>query len=421
MSDLQKTQRSTFHFQIQFNSTDLILPSTMADSEEDEATASSSKKKGFRGKRKKTFGRTMNSKGKDTSKEKRRMAEGREFASTISSSSSSASYSKRIRFDSILGGEDDPVSAKERKAEWEERTGCRPPNEEEKRTTVMSLWFYEFDCPDESEWYGKDGIVTVLSKRLQMDRRTVSGVLKTLMKPKAGEDTTQKATKRKSGSGRKFKLDKENEGLIFGALALNMGASPGMATCICNSINRDANGNMSEAEFASKYRICRNAARFLAHMAGLGLVSFTCGCQSQLVFRTAAGKSAVIAQSGDSESSLTNELRGPVERATQPSIASATTDTANESAPSLVDQTDTVEIQPIQQVVAKRLEDAPEDRAYSQGVARHVGGRAARVGDADCGRATRGDGGARRVRDEARLECRTRGEEDGARPAATKD
>ena len=64
--------------------------------------------------------------------------------------------------------------------------------------------------------------------------------------------------KRAAGGGQRFKLEADNEGLLCLALSLNMGSSPSMATCICNSINHNANPGMADADFKLTFQIFQN-------------------------------------------------------------------------------------------------------------------------------------------------------------------
>ena len=41
-------------------------------------------------------------------------------------------------------------------------------------------------------------------------------------------------------------------------MAINLGMSPAMATCICNTTNRNEHDEMSDDEFKKKFQVCRN-------------------------------------------------------------------------------------------------------------------------------------------------------------------
>lgn len=134
--------------------------------------------------------------------------------------------------------------------EYWESFGFNPPNEQEIRTFIKVLWFYEFNCPTKEEWRGDGGIMPHLRDKYGIDPRVTANALEKISE---GEEAT-----RKEGSGRKHKLQDDNDGFINAIMAINCGMSPAMATCICNSTNRENNKDMPDADFKKEFQVCRN-------------------------------------------------------------------------------------------------------------------------------------------------------------------
>ena len=116
---------------------------------------------------------------------------------------------------------------KEKKMTMSEREelGLYVCTEQQIRTYLCVAYALRFDEPDEAEW---PGIARQLTIEVNCDPRTVTDVFKKC------RDRDEKAVQRKEGAGRPRKLDIDNEGLIAGAIALNNGAPPEIATFICN-------------------------------------------------------------------------------------------------------------------------------------------------------------------------------------------
>ena len=85
-----------------------------------------------------------------------------------------------------------------------------------------------YNKPDESEW---GPITQILANEVAVDVRTVKGIFQ---HAKSGN---KEPWKQANGKGRHRKLEVDNKGLLAGALALNTGVSPEMATAICNETN----------------------------------------------------------------------------------------------------------------------------------------------------------------------------------------
>ena len=128
--------------------------------------------------------------------------------------------------------------------------GFKPPDEQDIRTFIKVLWFYEFNCPAKEEWREDGGIIPYLRDRYGIDPRVTSAALEMI--------SEGKEPARKKGSGRRHKLNDDNEGLTDAIMAINCGMSPAMATCICNTKNRMNNPTMSDADFKSEHQVCRN-------------------------------------------------------------------------------------------------------------------------------------------------------------------
>lgn len=178
-------------------------------------------------------------------------------ASTAASSSAptdSASMEKDVcdafsTMDSTL----EPTLQTHGKAYMEEHWetfGFEPPNEQEIRNFIKVIYFYEFNCPPKEEWKEEGGIIPYLYHRYSIHRDVTERVLNLVSE---GKEIT-----RKGGSGRKHKLDADNEGLCMAIMAINLGMSPAMATCICNTTNRDSHKDMPADEFKKRFQICRN-------------------------------------------------------------------------------------------------------------------------------------------------------------------
>ena len=115
---------------------------------------------------------------------------------------------------------------------------------------IKTLWFNEFNFLVRGEWYNEGSdIAPILKYCLNVNPGTVISVVMKLAEAK------RDATKQAAGGGRKFKLEADNEGLIFVALSLNMVSSPSMATCICNSINCDSDHVIANTDFKRTFRI----------------------------------------------------------------------------------------------------------------------------------------------------------------------
>jgi hypothetical protein len=100
--------------------------------------------------------------------------------------------------------------------------------QEEVRVAIKVAYVLEFNSPDQGDW---KNIITDLKRRYGSSRKVIKRVF---VKCRSGVDNPEK---QKVGAGRKAKLGPGNVGLIAGAAALNGGASPGMATMICNAAN----------------------------------------------------------------------------------------------------------------------------------------------------------------------------------------
>ena len=161
------------------------------------------------------------------------------------------------------------VTKKELRGEWEKRTSAKPPNEKDIRMMIKTLWFHEFDCLVQGEWYYDiDGIIPVMKDCLNVNLRTIISAVMNLSEYKID------ATKQADGGGRKFNLKAENEGILFAVLSLNMVFSTSMVTCICNSINRDANHGMADADFKRTFRIfCNTQLNTLSRYADVKILA----------------------------------------------------------------------------------------------------------------------------------------------------
>ena len=117
------------------------------------------------------------------------------------------------------------VTKKELRGQWEKRTSAKPPNEKDIRMMIKTLWFHEFDCLVQVEWYYDiDGIIPVMKDCLNVNLRTIISAVMNLSEYKID------ATKQADGGGRKFNLKAENEGILFAMLSLNMVFSTSMVT-----------------------------------------------------------------------------------------------------------------------------------------------------------------------------------------------
>jgi hypothetical protein len=101
--------------------------------------------------------------------------------------------------------------------------------EEAVRVYCYVAYIKRFNEPAETEW---GPIASILAKEISVDVRTVKLVFKNVQ---TGE---REPWKQAPGKGRYRKLGPENNGLLAGALALNTGVSPEMATAICNETNQ---------------------------------------------------------------------------------------------------------------------------------------------------------------------------------------
>lgn len=143
-----------------------------------------------------------------------------------------------------------PPRMKEVNEELEEE-GLKPLTELDMRAAVKVAYLVEFKRPAKELWNDRDdGIVGILHRRLGMDTRTIATILERI---ESGE-----GIERRQGSGRPLKLKKDNKGLRCAAIALNAGLGPGMATELCNFINREANPDMPDDEFKSKLQVVPN-------------------------------------------------------------------------------------------------------------------------------------------------------------------
>ena len=95
-----------------------------------------------------------------------------------------------------------------------------------------------FNRPDEDDW---PTFATTIAGETGMNSESVKCVWRRC------RDGKEEPHKQEDGAGRSRKLPKDNKGLVAGAIALNNGASPNLATLICNEANKD-----------SGVTICRN-------------------------------------------------------------------------------------------------------------------------------------------------------------------
>jgi hypothetical protein len=130
---------------------------------------------------------------------------------------------------------------RKRKPTMQERidAGFRACNQTEARTYIYLAYVNRFKEPATPEWAD---IIPILAKETGMDPRSIKAVFQKCLDGNANPALQAK------GSGRPCKLRSDNPGLVAAALALNIGASPVMATAICNAVN-DHEGYAS---------ICRN-------------------------------------------------------------------------------------------------------------------------------------------------------------------
>jgi hypothetical protein len=102
--------------------------------------------------------------------------------------------------------------------------------EEAVRMYCFVAFVQRYNMPDESEW---GSISKILAKEVSVCVRTVTAVFE---RERSGH---KESWKQAQGKGRHRKLQADNNGLLAGALALNTGVSPEMATTICNETNND--------------------------------------------------------------------------------------------------------------------------------------------------------------------------------------
>jgi transposase len=132
-----------------------------------------------------------------------------------------------------------------------EQEGLKALTEKEVRAAIKVTYLVEFRRPPKEVWSDRDGgIVGTIHRRLGIDRRTIVTQLERI---ENGE-----GIERKPGSGRPYKLDKDNKGLRCAAIAMNAGMGPGMATDLCNAVNREDNPSMSDDEFKKKVQVVTN-------------------------------------------------------------------------------------------------------------------------------------------------------------------
>ena len=119
--------------------------------------------------------------------------------------------------------------------------GRVPLTEEHYRSYYLVCYLHRYDEPPEEDW---DDIIKTIQLEVGGTRKAIKSVFE---KAQNGDFN---ATRRKKGTGRPLKLDRNtNPGLVAAALALNVGVPPTLAVNICNSVNEKEGNDVS---------VCRN-------------------------------------------------------------------------------------------------------------------------------------------------------------------
>jgi hypothetical protein len=108
--------------------------------------------------------------------------------------------------------------------------GLLPVSEEQRRTYVYVAYVLKYKQPSDPEELV--AISSEIANDVQMNTTVVHKMIC------HAQTEAESIIKCKPGSGPKFKLSLENEGLTAAALALNCGTTPRLAAEICNAVNQ---------------------------------------------------------------------------------------------------------------------------------------------------------------------------------------